>query len=137
MKVFLVVFLSVVFVSHAYAEERIEVDPIELSNLEDIEDAEMLSANLDTAVQHVMACMDEGKDNIVCQCENIDLLRAFQEKLRSTLDKHPEWAGQDIFYKQRDEEGIMRAGVSTSFTGLENQSKMIDELKCNGEAPLE
>lgn len=69
--------------------------------------------------------MAQEKTNVECLCENKTQSKKYQETLVTTLESHPEWAGNVAHYT--DTQGV---GVTISFIGHQRQSDMLDNLEC-------
>ncbi len=100
-------------------------ETLTLTDSTDIRDAEELDSALDDVSSSVTACMEGGKGNTQCQCENIDIIYDFNNLYKETVVRHPNWIGQAIYYTKPSGQG-----VTIMFSALQRQSEAIDDLVC-------
>jgi len=93
-----------------------------------IEDAKSLSAVTGIMSKSVMKCMDTGKDNKKCVCENLDKLENIEKLYNSLLTKHPEWKGKMLYYETSTPEFPIYSH-NTYLPGLEMQFAMKNNCK--------
>lgn len=124
-------FISALLTSNvANAQELIKLNPIALESDEDLADIKILGKSINKMSKKIMDCMDTNKSHIECQCMYLNNAKEYQLTLADTLAKHPEWKDGSTFYISKNEDGDT-VGTTTSFIGLEMESKRIDELECN------
>ncbi|MGH1402822.1 MAG: hypothetical protein ACRBDL_01115 [Alphaproteobacteria bacterium] len=96
-----------------------------LTDSADIRDAQALDDALGNVSSAVTGCMDMGRNNTQCQCENLDIIHEFNGLYKETIVLHPDWKEQSIYYQKPNGQG-----VTIMFSALRRQSEAIDNLVC-------
>jgi len=103
----------------------IKVDKFDVP-ADQLEDAKSLSKATDIMSKNVMKCMDTGKDNKKCICENLDKLENIEKIYTDLLKKHPEWKGKMLYFETSTPEfptyshNIFLPGLEKQFTMKES-----------------
>jgi hypothetical protein len=115
-----------------WATEMIEVEPITLTEQQDLDDLNTLRDIMTRISKAVTGCMNNGDEPLACQCKSYEDIQMFQEVYDQTLEKHPGWEGRILFQEAKNEDGYS-VGISTSFIGLQKQYEMNEMLDCSSD----
>lgn len=97
-----------------------EIKSIALTSSDEIEAATNISNSLAVVSKNVSSCMEAGKDNLACKCENKESIHQLNELVNAAIKAYPYWANIKT---------VKFNGRTLFLTGLRKQAT--ESLECH------